>query len=78
MKKKTVKKIASAYMAGIWWAGVREPYFWLSTTNGAGWEVTEARLPLAVRNYLISETLKRGHSWLDSPVVVEKFWLEEL
>lgn len=74
MKKKVVKKIANAYMAGKWWSGVQESYFWRTTTDGDGYLVTEARLPLAVRNYLVRETIKRGYSWLDSPVVVSKEW----
>lgn len=76
MKKKTVKKIATGFLSGKWWSGAKEPYFWRTTTNGEGYLVTEASLPLAVRQYLIRETVNRGYSWLDSPVVIDREWME--
>ena len=53
MKRKTVKKITNAYLAGRWWSGEHE-----ELVCGEWWIV--ANLPTAVREYLRRETVKRG------------------
>lgn len=71
MKKKTIKKIAHAYMKGRWYWGTREPYYWQTSTDGYGVWITEDVLPPAVRTYLLLETTKRGWCWYDAaPFVV--------
>ena len=45
MKRKTVKKITNAYLAGRWWSGEHE-----ELVCGEWWIV--ANLPTAVREYL--------------------------
>lgn len=52
MKKKTVKKIAHAYLRGRYWCGVGAPEWWPIDTDGHGHYEAEANLPNAVKRYL--------------------------
>lgn len=64
MKRKTVKKITNAYLAGRWWSGEHEEF-----VCGEWWIV--ANLPTAVREYLRRETVKRGRCWRENPALIQ-------
>lgn len=73
MKKKTMKKIAHAYLKNRWFAGAAEPEYVRVSTDGDCMGVVYARMPSAVREYLRRETVRRGRCWLDNPAILEVF-----
>lgn len=75
-KKRIVKKIANAYLRGRWWNGTKEPYFWPVTSDGEGYIITEARLPLAVKAYFKRQALDAYHPWFDGAHVVKIEWFD--